>query len=183
MTTKNTSIRPRITAELALLRVLELIRTSKTMEDFTPERAEQVMGVPLKSWEAGYGFDEPLTPTWHQGFSMEKIFDSSTGTRRPRFEFAFSPNPPDATPPMTDICKVDFDQFKAALQAMGFQGQSIYDSPPHALPGQERLPHGRWMYDSFNRPGMRVEVYPEWEHAPIPSGDMGRTCVKQVYIY
>jgi hypothetical protein len=183
MSTDNSSIQPKITAEQALQRVLELIRTSKTIADFTSERVQQVMGVPLKSWEGGFGFDEPVTPAWHHGFSMEKIFDSSTGTRRPRFEFAFSPNPPDSEPSMRDICPVDVDHFEAALQAMGFTGQSVYDSPPQPLPGQERLLHGRRMYDSFDRPGLRVQVYPQWEHALTPETGMGRMCVKQVYIY
>lgn len=170
-----------MTAKQAMQRVLELIRTSKTIADFTPEHLEQVMKVPVKTWEKGYGFGETLTNAWGAGF------DVGTWNGRRQFNFGFSPEPglsPEApSPPMTDICQVDFDQFKAALQTMGFKGDSVYDSPPHALPGQEHLLHGRWMYDGFVRPGMRVDVYPQGEHAPTQEEGIGRTCVKEIYIY
>lgn len=183
MSTDNTPLQPKINAAQALQRVLELIRTSNTAADLTHDRVEQVMGVPLHEKGRIYWFGERVAPHWSHGFSLAKDPGASSAEQAPRFDYGFSPDPLNSTPPMTDICQLDFDQFKAALQAMGFTARSVYDSPPHAPPGQDSLPHGRRMYDSFDRPGMRVQVYPEREHAPKSDTDMGRTCVKQVYIY
>lgn len=171
-------IQPKLTAEQALLRLLELIRTSKTIADFTPERLSDVMGVPVTPRSDGYGFGEKVTPQWGHGFDV---------TPQRRFDYGFSPNPIPAPgtpdPPMTDLCQVDFDRFTAELEAMGFSRSHNYDSPPSPPIGEPALPHGRLMYDGFDRPGLGIEVYPEGEHARTPHKEGGRLCVKMVIIY
>ena len=71
---------------------------------------------------------------------------------------------------MTDICQIDFDRFTAELEEMGFTRQRYYGS------------HGGFMKDWFDRPGMRVEVYPRGERVWTPERDSGRACVQMVLI-
>ncbi|WP_147653811.1 hypothetical protein [Vulcaniibacterium gelatinicum] len=127
-------IRPRLTAEQALTRLLELIRTSRTLNDFTPERVSQVMGVEVefaRDGSGGFGFGERITPDWVQNFGMD-------GHRR-FFEFSFDAVDPDASPDMTDICQFDFDRFSSELEAMGFSKKPYYAE------------HGRLLEYTFER--------------------------------
>lgn len=179
MSSDSSSIYPTITAEQTLLRVLDLIRTSKAIAELTPGRLEHVMKVPITTWEKGYGFGEQLTSQWGVGFNV------TLWEGQPRFALTFSPSPPpppgQATPPMADICQLDFDHFTAELTAMGFTRGSHYDTlPPWNGPG-ERPPgeKGRLMYDYFDRPGMRVEVYPQGES----NEKAGHSCVEWVFVY
>lgn len=187
MTTDAPRIQPRLSAEQALRRLLELIRTSKSISEFTPQRLEEAMGVPIQQWEKEYGFGERLTPHWTYGFVMPNPThgfakpDSLKRSRRQRFDFSFNPRP-NTSPDMTEICRLDFEQFAAELRQMGFSRDSVYDSPPQMLDERYRLPHGGLMYDVFARPGMNVEVTPRGEgHEPIEK--IGHLCVKWVWIY
>ena len=156
-----------LTAEQGLLRLLELIRSSKSTQDFTPERLNEVMGVRIEYARDGtdrYGAGEQLTEQWSYGFSVEK-----TAVRGTRFEFSFNENPPGSSPPMTDICQIDFDRFTAELEAIGFTRQRSYG------------PHGSFKNDFFDRPEMRVSVYPDGE-ADEPIEKISHWCVKTVLI-
>lgn len=180
MSAETPSARPGLTAEQALRGVLELIRTSKSVSQLTPDRLEKAMGVPVKRRSDGYGYTDRLTPQWVYDFSMQE-FDSSNHTKGMRFEFSF-----DATAgapfPMTDICRLDFDHFTAELEVMGYIREPYYDSAPPADMGQPRLPHGRLMYDSFSGPGLYIEVYPRGE-ANDTLEKIGHDCVKMLFIY
>lgn len=173
-------LHPKLTAEQALLRMLELIRTSKTIADFTPERLEQVMGVPISPRGDGYGFYEPLTLQWSHVFFVEEVKAGLSITKPHRqFQFLFTPNSPGTSPSMTDICQVDFDKFAIELEVMGFSRGSYYDSPPQPPSEEFRLPHGRLMYDYFDRPDMRIEVYPRGES----NERAAHNCVEWVFVY
>lgn len=161
------AITPKISAEQMLLRLLELIRSSKSAADFTPEHLEKIMGVPIEYARDGsgrYGFGEAVTTHWNHGFEAD--MNPATGAR---FNFGFG-SAPGNDPPMTEICQVDFDQFTAALEAMGFKRQKHYGE------------HGRFINDWFERGNMRVEVYPEGEFVWTPEKGGGRACVKMVLI-
>ena len=178
MTTATARIQPRLSAEQTVRRLLELIRTSHSINEFTPQRLQEVMGVPVDTWEKDhYGFGERLTPQWFYGFEVD-----STGEqpRERRFDFSFNPHL-DTSTPMTDICQIDFEQFSAELQKMGFSRAPYYDSPPFALNDRDRLPHGRRMYDVFGRAGMRIQVYPRGQ-ANEPIEKISHLCVKMVLI-
>ena len=156
-----------LTAEQGLLRLLELIRSSKSTEDFTPERLNEVMGVRVEYARDGadrYGTGGRLTEQWNYGFGVEK-----TAARGTRFEFTFNENPPGSSPPMTDICQIDFDRFTGELEAMGFSRQRSYGS------------HGSVMNDFFDRPGMRVLVYPRGEANELLE-KISHNCVQMVLI-
>ena len=160
------SIHPRLDAEQVLLRLLELIRSSKSVEDFTQEHMKKIMGVDFPIHAPGrYGFGEQLTSDWWYGMEMRNKV-----THGARFSFSFN-STPGSSPPMTDICQVDFDRFTAELEVMGFARQRYHGE------------HGRFIMDWFDHPGgMRIEVYPRGEHDWTADRGSGRTCAKMVLI-
>jgi len=158
------AINPKLNAEQALLRLLELIRTSKSAADFTQEQLSKIMGIEIPAYAPGrYGAGEQLTSDWWYGIDMRE--NPAQGAR---FNFSFN-TAPGTSPPMTDICQVDFDQFTAALEEMGFTRQRYYGE------------HGRFIKDWFERGNMRVEVYPRGE-ANEPIEKISRYCVQMVLI-
>lgn len=166
-----------LTAEELLQRVLELVRTSKSISDFTLDRLEKIMGVSVERGSDGYGHSARLTSQWLYDFSMRAV-DTSTPEDGMRFAFGFD-EIPDDPPPMTDICQLDFDHFTAELEAMGYTREPYYDSPPPADMGRPRLAHGRLIYESFSGPHLYIEVYPRGETSAKANHD----CVKMLRIY
>jgi hypothetical protein len=161
------AITPKISAEQMLLRLLELIGSSKSAADFTPEYLEKIMGVPIeyaRDDSGRYGFGEAVTAQWNHGFEA-----NTKPTLGARFNFSFG-SAPGNDPPMTDICHIDFDQFTVTLETMGFKRQKHYGE------------HGRFINDWFERGNMRVEVYPQGEFVWTPDKGGGRACVKMVLI-
>ena len=55
---------PRLDAEQSLLRLLELIRGSKTVQDITPARLQQIFDVEFTAASGRFGFGEHLTRDW-----------------------------------------------------------------------------------------------------------------------
>jgi len=173
MTSPLKAAQPR--AEQALRRLLTLIRTSQSIDDFTPGRLEAVMERPVQRWSETYGFLERLTSQWTYVFVVRN-------EDRPQVEFSFRERP-GSYPPMTDICQLNYDAFAGELEAMGYRRESHYDSPPQAPHGQPQLRHGGLLYERFHRPssspGLRIKVYPRGEGvADSPS----RVCVKTVWV-
>ncbi|WP_369935055.1 hypothetical protein [Xanthomonas tesorieronis] len=169
---------PKLTAEQMLTRLLALIRTSKSVAEFTPQRLSEVMGVKMDYASDGsgrYGFGEQVAPDWMHGFEV------NMRKANPGMEFSFDPKVPGTSPDMTSICQMDFDRFTGELEGMGFVRNSYYDSPPQAPFGGEKLSHGRLMYDSFERPGMWVQVYPRGE-ASEPQEKILHACVQMVLV-
>ncbi|MCC4592310.1 hypothetical protein LL974_14285 [Xanthomonas campestris pv. cannae] len=172
-------VSPKLSAEQMLSRLLTLIRTSKSVAEFTPQRLREVMGVEVGPEENGvdrYGFGEQVSPEWAHGFEVDMR------AVPPRLDFGFNPVVSGASPQMGDICQLDFDQFTGQLEEMGFTRQHNFDSPPQPAPGQPSLLNGRLLYDSFDRPGMHVEVYPEGQHVWTPDTGSGRSCVRTIVV-
>lgn len=176
----------RLTAEQALTRLLELIRSSHSLGDLTAERVSEIMGVQVKRAADGsgdYSFYEPSAPGWLHGFDFS--------TKHGRFNFSFDPVKAGASPDPAAICTPDLAQVASALEAAGFTKTPHYDaappSPPEPLPfSGERPSHGRLLDYTFERKqegqGMAVVVYPG---GSIPDGQGGanRTCVGMIRIY
>ena len=156
---------PRLDAERSLLRLLDLIRDSRTIRDITAERLQQIFGVAFASDDGRLGFGERLTGDWWSSFE----FDPAS-TDGPRFEFSFRPDPPGTYPPLSDICKVDFDRFAAELQTMGFKRDTY------------RGEHNRVIHDLFQREGLTVTVHTRGE-ADNPPGKITHACVRMVLIH
>ncbi len=169
-------VTPKITVEQALTRLLDLIRTSKTVEEFTPERVEQVMQVPIEWARDGsdrFGYGELVTAQWNLGFGADR-------TGGANFELSLNPIPPGASPEMTGLCQMDFDRFTEKLEELGFSRSHNYDFLPPPIPGEEHLHrHARLLSDSFQGPGMFVDVFPQGENRE----NAGHFCVQMVLIY
>lgn len=159
------SFSPRLDAERSLLRLLDLIRDSRTIRDITAERLQQIFGVAFASDAGRLGFGERLTGDWWSSFE----FDPAS-TDGPRFEFSFRPDPPGTYPPLSDICKVDFDRFAAELQTMGFKRETY------------RGEHNRVIHDLFQREGLTVTVHTRGE-ADDPPEKITHACVRMVLIH
>ncbi|WP_266158892.1 hypothetical protein [Dyella silvatica] len=154
---------PRLTAKQALQRLLELIRGSQSISDFTPEYMHKGMDVDIKVINKNeYGYGERLSPSW--AWSIQHLQVGSIG---PRVDFVFG-SMPGTQPSPAEICEFDFADFTAELEAMGFSRQSSHGE------------HNRWTFDYFDRPGMRVEVHPM--AMPADSNDAGQACVKMVLV-
>ncbi len=153
-----------ITAKQALQRMLELIRGSKDIGDITPEYMHKTMGVEIKTVDKDeYGYGQRLAGNWAWNIQHQQI--DSVG---PRVDFAFGAMPGTQASP-ADICEPDFAHFTGELEGMGFSRHS------------SRGEHNRWTYDYFERPGLRVEVYPIT--AMTDSGEpAGPTCVKMILV-
>ncbi|WP_052338333.1 hypothetical protein [Luteimonas huabeiensis] len=157
---------PTLTAEQALARLLELIRTTESVREFTPERLESGFGLPVWHGQGGrYGVGEQVTADWR--YTAEFYTSPLDGIQ---FHLTFYPVVPGSFPDMTGICGLDFERFSAALEGMGFSNQPGYGE------------HGRLMSHIFDRPGMRVEVFPEGEWIWTEERGGGRACVKMVVI-
>lgn len=176
-------LRPKMTPEQMLTRLLELIRSSRYRSEFTPERVSRIMGVEVERAEDGsddYSFYEKVTPDWLQGFNFSTKYDE--------FTFRFDALPPGASPGMTDVCELDLDKFSVEMEAMGFSKTPHYDSappaPPPSFPGSDAQPeHGGLMDYTFHRMKdgkgeMTVIVHPEGERA-----GSDHLCIRMIQIF
>lgn len=161
-------VQPRLDAEQVLTRLLELIRSSESIKDFTPAYLSKAMGVEFATYRPGYhAFGEQVTPVWWYSLEMHDDLKAS-GIEGPRFDFSFG-SAPGADPDMTEICQVDFERFKAELESIGFASAPYY------------VEHGRLMSVGFTRPGLSVEVYPRGE-ANDPIEKISHKCVWMIQI-
>lgn len=153
-----------ITAKQALERFLDLIRTTKSSQDVTLEQLQKAMGVPITAEQPDhYGYGQALPGNW--AFSVERL---PAGSTHSTLNLSFDPLPgKDAS--SQAICDPDFAQFTGALEHTGFARHSSYGE------------HNRWLFDYFERPGMRVDVYPitSQSDAGEPAGPR---CVNRVLV-
>jgi hypothetical protein len=163
--TASQSFSPRLDAEQSLLRLLDLIRDSKTVADITPARLQATFGVPFDESNGRFGFAEQLSRDWWSSFELDP--KRAYGTQ---FEFAFRPSQPDAYPAATEICAVDFDRFAAELQKQGFSRETY------------RAEHNRVIHERFERPGLAVTVYTRGESDATPE-KVTHACVQMVHVH
>lgn len=162
--TASQTFSPRLDAGQSLLRLLELIRGSKTIADITPARLQSTFGVDFTVESGRPGFGERLTGDWWSSFELDP--DNAYGAR---FEFSFRPNQAGSYPPFTGICQIDFDRFSDELKAMGFSRETY------------RAEHNRVIHDLFQRDGLTVTVYTRGE-ADSPPEKITHACVQMVLI-
>jgi hypothetical protein len=162
--TASQAFSPRVDAEQSLLRLLELIRGSKTVQDITTERLQHTFGVEFTVDSGRSGFGERLTRDWWSSIELDPKHPYGA-----RVEFSFRPDQPGAYPPFSDICKIDFDRFAAELQKMGFSRETY------------RAEHNRVIHDLFQREGLTVTVYTRGE-ADSPPEKITHACVQMVLV-
>lgn len=155
-----------LSATQALDRMLALIRSIHAVTDVTPDLLQRTMGKDVHSSEQGrFGFGQLLPGNW--AFSVERYLLQPDDVAR--LELGFDPIPDkDAAPLMG--CEPDYTTFTAALEGMGFVRHPAYGA------------HGLWKYDAFDKPGIRVEVYPMYAQAKDDAEARGTRCVKRVLV-
>lgn len=154
-------------AEDALTRFLALIGGIHAIDELSPGYLQRTMGVAVEhalNDPHRYGASAALTHQWSYSFGVDQ-----TATAGKWFEFSFIPVEAGASPPMTEICKIDFDSFAQRLEAMGFKRQRNIGE------------HGRWISDFFSRQGMRVEVFSRGE-GDAPHERVEHHCVEWIYV-
>lgn len=119
MNSKN--IHPKMTQGQVLTRVLELMKTSTSVKDFTPERLNEVFKVPFSFDKYGeYQFHETITKNWFYVLEISK--DG-------HFRLSFNPkNSLLKRPDMTEICEMDADEFVEKAVSAGFTAHPAYES-------------------------------------------------------
>ncbi|HHX4054826.1 MAG: hypothetical protein ACN6QT_18050 [Burkholderia contaminans] len=153
-----------LSATQALQRMLALIQASGQVTDITPETVHRIFGVQTTAiGKDQFGYGQRLPGNW--AFSLQRVTVGDTG---PRVDLIFDPIPGTQASPLT-ACEPTFAQFTHALESMGFSRHTHYGE------------HGRWVFDSFERPRMDIRVYPL--SALSDNGEpLGPACVKAVLV-
>lgn len=154
-----------LTAELLLLRLVDLIKQSRSIQDFTPERVSAVMQQPVTYFTPDrFGYRGSLTRDWR--FTLDvRTTDSVTE----RLDLDFIDRTPNRSASATDICQIDFDRFASEMANAGFSRTTINGE------------HGIVVYDRFDRPDLSIKVSSIGAAPPPPDGAL-HICVQLVTI-
>ena len=151
------------TAPQLLEGLLRLIEGSASVKDFTPERLEQELKLPIKVVsEDNWGASVRLTADWWVNLDQSP-------SRTNAFLLRFGPDQPEAVPPMSGICGLDMEQFGRRLVGLGLQHETNY------------VEHGRALSERYSRPGLEVEVLSRSE-ADAPEEKRQHQCVQMVIV-
>lgn len=152
-------------AEFLLLRLIDLIKQSKSAKDFTPDRVAAVMQRPVTFFAPDhFGYGGKLTSEWSYAFEIRDI-----NSQNPRLDLDFIDTSPSRSSAATAICQVDFARFASALEQGGFARTTIYGE------------HGIVVYDRFDRPDLSIKVSSIGE-AVSPPEKARHSCVQLVTI-
>jgi hypothetical protein len=155
----------KLDAPKALAKVLELIRTSKGIDDFTPGRISDVTGLRMNfDGPDRFGAGEPLSNGWSYAFEMDR--KTMNGAQ---FMFSFDPAVPDSWPSPSVTCGTGFEAFSAALEQMGFRKDVWYGE------------FGGILKYTFDNDLLHVDVMTMADGNPTP-GKAARTCVRMVIV-
>ena len=104
-----------------LTRLLELMKTSNSVKDFTPERLNEVFKAPFLFDKYGeYQFHETSTKNWFYVLEISK--DG-------HFRLSFNPKKSLLKrPDMTEICEMDADEFVEKAVSAGVTAYPAYES-------------------------------------------------------
>ena len=135
---------PSLSAEEISLRVLKLIDSIKSKQDFSVEHIYSVIGIRLlpDSVQPKYsGFTQVITTEWWYGFTL----NSDPKDKKLIFSFDTAAGVAEDVA-ATPVCAFDFDHYVNALKTMGFEGSIVYGE------------HGRILNWDFYRNGINVQV-------------------------
>lgn len=166
-TMSNTEIKPKLTPKQLLTRLLTLLETSESVDEFTPKRLEEVFGVPIfKYGKNSYGYGEQVTKGWNHGFSVD---ENSSGNKQLDLSFN-SEDDSIAHPEMTEVCEMKFDEFIDKAKAVGFSAKPVYVKG-NVFRGGE-LSNGK----------LRIEIRTAAEH-PWDERGQGKSCIESLRVY
>lgn len=152
-------------AEFLLLRLIDLIKQSKSVQDLTPDRVSAVMQQPVTFFtQDRFGYRGTLTSDWD--YTLEIEDNKSNGAR---LDLEFIDATPGRSASATEICHVDFDEFSSHLERIGFTRTTVHGE------------HGRVAYDRFDRPELSILVSSIGE-ARLPPEKARHRCVRLVTV-
>lgn len=161
----STAAPPKLDAEAVLSRILELVRSSKGIGDFTAERISQVTGLKMTFTGSNrFGAGEQVDDEWRYSIEMDK--ETVNG---PQFMFSFDPVVNGQSPPSTGICKLDLAKFSSEMERLGFTPQTNYGE------------HGMIVSHGFDSDHMFVSVTTQGA-GTRPSDGLTRECIRMVII-
>lgn len=153
------------TAEFLLLRLIDLIKQSRSIQDLTPDRVSAVMQQPVTFFTPDrFGYRGPLTADWRFTLDVRTV-NSVTE----RLDLDFIDRTPSRSAPATEICQIDFDRFASEMAKAGFSRTTINGE------------HGIVVYDRFDRPNLSIKVSTRGE-APEPLENAQHSCVQLVTV-
>lgn len=152
---------PKLRAEEIGARVLVLLEKLESLDDLSVDRIEDVTGITLTRVENAqhHAYSEPLDGGWY--YSLVYVPASASGKNGLSLMFT---KPHDRFADMTPICALDFEHYRGALKAMGFE-----ESPIYGEIGQV----DEWRY---YRRDITLSLLPQ----NIVAGEPGRMCVKTI---
>ena len=108
----------KLTPEQLLLKTLKLMHETKSVDELTPERLEEIYGVSVKKLSETrlYGLLEDISDSWWQEFSIVKSLSSKYFS----IEFNHDPNISVNTFPE---CNITFVDFLSRAEKLGFTVQ------------------------------------------------------------
>ena len=120
-------------------KLLEMIKTSNSIKDFTPERLGQVFGVLIEKGRRGHGYDEQLTNNWWQGFA---IYPDVNNPRNMQFQIGVRPDSSVLfkDPIIDEVCDMDYKEFVRNLVDLGFPKYLLESKRPAWDDYRERPP-------------------------------------------
>ena len=160
----STTDNPTLSAEEIGKRFLKLIEGLESREDLSPERIQNLLGVPLKQFNRTtdylFGYSQPLSDGWYLG--VDYLPESHSNQRGVSLDFGkpgerFAPFP-------AAVCALDFDYYHNALKAMGYRDVPIYGEI-----GELRS----WRYYKND---ITLSIIPQ----NVVAGEAGRLCVKSI---
>jgi len=149
-----------LSAEDLLTRLLGLLSDAHDLDAISPDRVQAAV-LPLTQRGGGFSSYGRLTADWT--YDLEVKTESAVG---PGLWLRFLEVDEAAHPPMTDISKIDLDQFCTALQEAGYDKSEKVGE------------HGRRMGYTLTRPPLIVEVEGRGESAD----NAGHACVSAVFV-
>lgn len=153
------------TAEQLLSRLLELIKHSTSIADFTAATVGSALGVRLHTFAPGRaGYRARLTPEWSVTLSTHQKYALGP---RVLLDFVCEAT---GRVPMTGICQVDVKMFTGELSRAGFSNTVHYGE------------HGWRMGNLLERDGLTVELS-ACSEADQPQDKFEHRCIRSILVH
>lgn len=128
-TMSNTDTQSKLTPKQLLTGLLNLLETSDSVDDFTPEKLSRTFNVPLNSFffdnkstpTTRYGFIQRPSSKWSQGVYFVKRYD---GKKQLHLSFNWE-DKSSPRPDMKDVCEMTASEFITQTRALGFSDKPI----------------------------------------------------------
>ena len=156
----------KLTPEQLLLKTLKLMHETKSVDELTPEKLEEIYGVPVKKLSEArpYGSLEKISDSWWQEFSIVK----SLGSKYFSIDFSHERNTSVSTFPE---CNITFVDFLSRAEKLGFTVQ-------HQITHE-----GFYEYTDLNNEYLGITIEPMLGEGKDGLNYEGPYCISMISIY